>query len=703
MKLADESLSQAWRQGWSALTRSHQAWWHRYYPASFVTLPDTQLENFYWIQMYKLAAATRAHGAVIDTLGPWYHQTPWPGVWWNLNVQLSYWPLYTANRLDIASSLVRALLRNQKKLRANAKPLSGMAIGRTSGQDLRSPLSIIDLVRAESPDAPREHGNLMWALHNLWLHAQHAADKQLQRQTLAMIAEATAYYLDLLTLQSDEKLHLPVAISPEYPVAAADTNYDLALLSWALKTLLDPDNAKFSSSRERIKWASVKQKLTDFPTNTNGFMVGRDTPFDQSHRHFSHLLMIYPLGLISPEHPPQRDLIVRSLSHWIGFEGALEGYSFVGAAAISARLGDGNAALQHLQRLVQGFVRRNTMYTEAGPVIETPLAAAQAIHELLLQAQDNVISVFPAVPPAWKDVGFAHLRTPGAFLVSAQMRHGRTQFVRVHSLAGGTCRVKLPGGSALTPQSLPKGQWTVNEEGVFEVRLRVGQSVVFAADVDQPAPAFSVVPVDADTKLIHAFGTRRRNAWLTSVPADPPSGKASVPMESHTSPIDSTGAVSRWEMLQASPATTFSSNGWEEVLWSHTSCDPCTSEAQTWTGKAWARWQAVQPKAGCFDYKQLLPNAGSKDTIAYVRTSIVSPEDRWVNLRIGTNDQSRVWLWPEGASPSDKHTVFLHTGGSKMGADAGVVRVRLHKGVNHLFAKTINLGGAWGACFHFVS
>ena len=53
--------------------------------------------------MYKLASATRGDRALIDCTGPWLTLTPWPNAWWNLNVQLTYWPLNAANRLELAA------------------------------------------------------------------------------------------------------------------------------------------------------------------------------------------------------------------------------------------------------------------------------------------------------------------------------------------------------------------------------------------------------------------------------------------------------------------------------------------------------------------------------------------------------------------------------------------------------------------------
>ena len=75
--------------GLAGLSESHQAWWHAFWPEGFITIPDTRLESFYYIQMYKMASATRPGRPAIDLMGPWFRTTPWAKIWWNLNIQLS--------------------------------------------------------------------------------------------------------------------------------------------------------------------------------------------------------------------------------------------------------------------------------------------------------------------------------------------------------------------------------------------------------------------------------------------------------------------------------------------------------------------------------------------------------------------------------------------------------------------------------------
>src|SRR3546814_1394901 len=70
------------------------------------------------------------------------------------------------------------------------------------------------------------------------------------------------------------------------------------------------------------------------------------------------------------------------------------------------------------------------MYAESGQNIETPLSAAQSIHDMVLQSWGGAIRIFPAVPAAWPDLVFGDFRAEGAFLVSARRSGGRTAWIR---------------------------------------------------------------------------------------------------------------------------------------------------------------------------------------------------------------------------------------------------------------------------------
>ena len=161
----------------------------------------------------------------------------------------------------------------------------------------------------------------------------------------------------------------------------------------------------------------------------------------------------------------------------------LEGYSETGAASMFATLQDGNRALYYLSTLWSRFLRPNTMYKEdGGAVLETPLAAANAMLDMMIQSWNNNIHVFPAMPDKWKDATIDNLCAEGAFRVSAARRDGKLLWVRVKSLAGEPCTVKADFGGAEVKSDKP---FTQNGDE-FKVDLKADEEVVlYVCDEDE--------------------------------------------------------------------------------------------------------------------------------------------------------------------------------------------------------------------------
>ena len=179
-----------------------------------------------------------------------------------------------------------------------------------------------------------------------------------------------------------------------------------------------------------------------------------------------------------------------------------------------ASLGEGDTALGFINKLLDSesrlflgqWIRPSTMYLESGPVIETPLSAAQSLHDMLLQSWGGEVKVFPALPTDWKDVVIHNMRTEGAFLVTAVRRGGETQYVRVRSLAGEPLRVKCgidapvvlpPAGAAF------RVEW---KDGAHEVTLAPGQDLVFFRKGTKPE--VTIAPLSPDPAKLNFYGVR---------------------------------------------------------------------------------------------------------------------------------------------------------------------------------------------------
>ena len=497
------AVQQAASEGVDKLTATHQAWWHAYYPESFLSIPDTRLQSFYWIQMYKLGSGTRADRPAIDLIGPWFTTTLWPAYWCDLNLELTYYPVCTANRLELGESLVHMLDANSANLAHNAGG-DGASIGGVTSFDCVSPGGLTSTV-----------GNLTWLCQDWWKQCSYGADDAMLRDhLLPLLKRCINSYLGMLQKGIDGKLHLSITFSPEYG-RAADCNYNLALLRWGCQTLIDEDERLNISDPLQTKWKDVLANLVDYPTGPDGYMIGSDKPLAKSHRHYSHLVMIYPLYLVNWDQPENHDLIEKSVDFWAKDESLWAGYSYAGAASMYASMGRGDNAVELLNHLLDNrlwesaYISPNTMYIEGNnPVMETPLAAAQSIQDMLLQSWGDTIRVFPGVPDSWKDVTIRDLRAQGAFLVSAARHEGKTQWVCVKSLAGRPCRVRpaLEGTVKATVPLKPTG------DGCYELQLAKGEEAVLYTGDQAPTAVVTAAPSDA--AACNYFGSKAIAAGL---------------------------------------------------------------------------------------------------------------------------------------------------------------------------------------------
>ncbi|MFG0287035.1 MAG: dienelactone hydrolase family protein [Rhodopirellula sp. JB044] len=473
----------------AAFIDTHRKWWHEYYPLSFLSIDDPEKEAFYWIQMYKFASATRGNGPIMDLMGPWYHKTFWPMVWGDLNVELQYWTHLTANRLSVGESLCNSIDRHAETLYKNTldrwKDSTGLATLFPQDMDASLGSSVPDM--------------LCWILHDYWLHCEFAGDRERMRDKLFPLLHGTVnsylnYLADNPVDSDDGTIHIKNSWSPEYPGGRGrDINFTIALIRWACQTLLDIDDEHALNHSDRAKWQHLLDNLADFQIDENGLRIGADVPFNKPHRHYSHLLAFYPLAVLDPDTEAGGKLLRTTLDHWLNVTfnsdikvGAMPvtGYTATGAASMYAMLGDAEKAYHYLDFFIQhDRVTPTTMYAEGNPVIESPLSFATCIHDMLLQSWRGKIRVFPGSPEQWEDVAFHHLRTQGAFWVSAKKVDSVTEFVAIESLAGSPCVIKTDIANphvAINGEELAAEDLVVNAAGFLRIPIEKGDVAVIS-------------------------------------------------------------------------------------------------------------------------------------------------------------------------------------------------------------------------------
>jgi alpha-L-fucosidase 2 len=428
-------LQQAVTAGYTSLKEDHQTWWHAFWNESRLEIQqDPEWQQFWYLQLYKFACASASDSSfLIDTQGPWIWKTAWAGVWYNLNVQLSYFPAFSANKLEVGRSLISGVDRIYASgaLRSNAGN-NGITLGRSGTYEGYAGWG-------------DEYGNLPWLLHCYWKYWKYSGDDDIGRALFPMMKESATYLISKLTFDGTA-YHVKPSRSPEYTEDLyADANYALMSIDWTLRTLLDMDSELGMNDPQRTTWQNVLNQLTPFPQDSNGFRVSSDQGFDKSHRHYSHLLAIYPYHTINPDQgSSQTTLIRQSVDRFTTLTGGQSGYTQTGAAAMYATLGDAEKAITTLDKL-KGYLKPNTMYGEGGgPVIETPLSAVESINYMLLQSWNGIIRIFPAAPLRWQNVVFENFLTEGAFLVSARRDNQVIGELSITSKAGRLCMIKNP-------------------------------------------------------------------------------------------------------------------------------------------------------------------------------------------------------------------------------------------------------------------
>jgi len=434
-----------------ALRDTHREWWNGFYSkVAHLKFPDPAIERFYWMQYYKFASTGRPGKPIVDLMGVWpVWDTPWPAVWMNLNVQLTYDFLAKANMGEFAQPLWDSLWENRGNLTRNVTDIPGQeswtdaaVLGRTCSYDLLAPL---DPSTAESNCY--EVGNLAWTLFYWYRQCRAYGDDEAMRDRLFPLLKASvAIFFHIRRTNPDGTYSLPETASPEYSFQGVgpNTNYDLANLRQALNELIEIDE-KFSINDPMLpQWKDFLEKMPDFQySDETGFKVSETTEFlHTDHRHFSHLFLIYPYHMLDWNDAEARAKAEFSIGRWHGDCG----YSRTAKAAMLASEGLGDLALEQIELFMKDFMTPNTLYAEDGPCIETPLGAVSSLHELYLQDWGDRLRIFNGCPSAWKDASFERMRAVGAFLVDGERIDGRTAKVRILSEKGNPCRIQTDIG-----------------------------------------------------------------------------------------------------------------------------------------------------------------------------------------------------------------------------------------------------------------
>jgi alpha-L-fucosidase 2 len=444
--------------GWN----EHANWWKNFWSKSSISIPDSMLEKQYWLELYKLGSTARKGAPAITLQAVWTADNgslpPWKGDFHNdLNTQLSYWPAYTGNHLTEASTytdwLWKTKTNNQKftKQYFGVNGLNVPGVETISGEPMGGWIQY-----SLSPTTAA------WCAQHFYWQWKYSMDNAFLKNEAYPYIHDVATYLENITTLKDGVRKLPLSSSPEYNDNNINawfltwTNYDLSLARFLFSTASEVASAA-GKNDEAKHWQQILEQLPEYNVNETGLTVAQGQNLDESHRHMSPYMSIYPLALLDINKSDDKTIIENSLKH-IEEKGTRNwcGYSFSWMACLYARAYEADSAVKQLQIFASNFCSPNSFHLNGDQkggeysnftyrpfTLEGNFAFAQGVQELLLQSRNDYIQVFPAIPSGWENISFDNLRAEGAFLISAK-KENTSYKIKIQSGAGGVCKIKLP-------------------------------------------------------------------------------------------------------------------------------------------------------------------------------------------------------------------------------------------------------------------
>lgn len=479
--------------GWD----THSTWWSNYWKQSSVSIPDALLEKQYYLEMYKLACVARKAAPAITLQAIWTADNgslpPWKGDFHHdLNTQLSYWPSYTGNRLQEATTYTDWLWA----VRAENKKFTKQYFG-VDGLDVPGVTTISGKAMGGWIQYSLSPSTSSWLAQHFYWQWKYSMDEFFLQQRAYPYLHEVATFIENITYLENGQRKIALSSSPEYHDNTIKawftkyTNYDLSLYKFALTAAAEVA-AAMHKKVEADHWKSILQQLPAFDVNETGLTIAPNQNLDESHRHHAQLMAVYPIAQLDINNAADKKIIDLSLQrleekgirNWCG-------YSFSWAACIYARAQQADSAVKQLQIFANNFCSLNSFHLNGDQkggeyssftyrpfTLEGNFAFAQGVHELLLQSKNNYIEVFPAVPKNWKDVSFNALRTEGAFLISAKKENGVAAEVKVFAEKGGVLRIKLPFKTWIV-KNIPAQSIKRIGNDIAEVQMMKGQTIIF--------------------------------------------------------------------------------------------------------------------------------------------------------------------------------------------------------------------------------
>jgi alpha-L-fucosidase 2 len=291
----------------------------------------------------------------------------------------------------------------------------------------------------------------VWIALQLWEHFRFTGDQAFLRgKAYPVLRDASKFFLSYMVEHPTKKwLVTGPSNSPENWFIAPDTGKpcsdsmgatcDRVLVYSLFSACIQASKLLSLDEGLRAQIATAQDRLPPLQVGKHGQLQEWLEDFEEAepnHRHTSHLIALYPEDQISPDKTPAlaaaaRVTLERRIQqpNWEDTE-----WSRANLVNYYARLFDAEAAHRHLHGLIAHAADDSLLTYSRGGVagaesnifaIDGNTAGAAGIAEMLLQSQDEMLHLLPALPSAWPTGSVRGLRGRGGITVSIFWRDAR--------------------------------------------------------------------------------------------------------------------------------------------------------------------------------------------------------------------------------------------------------------------------------------
>jgi alpha-L-fucosidase 2 len=469
-KIATDRMAKADKWGYEQLLQRHEKDYHQLFDRVTLSLnPQEKIEEkttekrlndyqddgkdsylevlYYQFVRYLMIASSRGESLPSNLQGMWSKNIK--GAWNcdyhnNINIQMNYWPVCTANLAECFHPFVRYLQMLEKPGKVTAQRLYH-ARGWTTNNS-SNPFGFTAPMKSSSMAWNLAAINGPWLATHLWDYYDFTRDKSfLANEGYPLLKESADFVADYLWLQPNGIYTAAPSTSPEHGPIDKGSTFANAVARQLLTDAIKASEALNIDEKERKEWQNVLTHLAPYEIGRYGQLMewskDIDNPKD-NHRHTNHLLGLFPGNTISPITTPALAKAAKIVLEHRGDYST--GWSMGWKLNLWAHLFEGNHAYQLLQNLLSTSTLYNLWDSHPPFQIDGNFGGLSGINEMLLQSDMGFIHLLPALPDAWSEGNVKGLRARGNFTVgiSWDFQHSGIVKVTILSGSGGPCIVR---------------------------------------------------------------------------------------------------------------------------------------------------------------------------------------------------------------------------------------------------------------------